>query len=72
VLKWWKIYKQNKKKSMFSIFKSDPIKKLEKKKAKLQEEAYRLSHTDRKASDLLNQQAGEIEEEIKKLLAQKK
>lgn len=56
---------------MFSLFKSDPIKKLEKKKAGLLEEAYRLSHTDRKASDLLTQKAAEIEEQIKELLDKK-
>lgn len=56
---------------MFSLFKSDPIKKLEKKKAELIEKAYRLSHTDRKASDLLTQQAAEIEDQIKALLDKK-
>jgi len=53
---------------MFSIFKQDPVKKLEKKKMELQEKMYKLSHTDRKAADMISQQISELEEKITALL----
>lgn len=59
------------KENMFSFFKSDPIKKLEKKKQDLLSKAHRLSHTDRKAADELMMKADEIEKEIVALLDKK-
>jgi hypothetical protein len=57
-----------KEKIMFGLFKkSSPVQKLEKKYKQLTEEAYRLSHTDRKASDLKLAEADEILRQIKEL-----
>ena len=53
---------------MFGLFKSkSPIEKLMAQHKKLQEEAYRLSRTDRRASDLKYAEADEIMKEIEKL-----
>ncbi len=56
---------------MFSFFKSNPIKKLEKKKQDLLSKAHKLSHTDRKAADELMMKADEIEKQIVDLLDKK-
>jgi len=53
---------------MFSFLKQDPIKKLEKKKMALQEKMYKLSHSDRKAADMVSQQIAELDEKILELL----
>jgi len=53
---------------MFGLFKkSSPLQKLEKKYKQLTEESYKLSHTDRKASDLKLAEADEILRQIKEL-----
>ena len=52
---------------MFGLFKKDPVKKLQKKYKELMEESYRLSTTDRKASDLKRAEAEEIIKEIEAL-----
>lgn len=49
---------------MFGFFKKDPVKKLQKKYKDLMEESYRLSTTDRKASDLKRAEAEEVLKEI--------
>ena len=57
---------------MFGLFKKkDPIALLENKKRELMEKAYKLSHTDRKASDMMQLEIQKIEEEITRLLSQK-
>ncbi len=56
---------------MFSFFKSDPIKKLEKKKQDLLSQAHKMSHTDRKAADELMMKADELEKKIQELLDKK-
>lgn len=48
---------------MFGLFQSKK-EKLEKKYAKLLEEAYHLSHTDRTKSDLKQAEADEVRKEI--------
>ncbi len=53
---------------MFSLFKKkNPVANLQKKYEKLLAEAYRLSHTDRKKSDLLTAEANEVLKEIERL-----
>lgn len=53
---------------MFGLFKSkDPKKKLEKKYKELLEESYRLSSTDRKASDAKQAEAEDVLKEIEGL-----
>ncbi|MGB1120896.1 MAG: Lacal_2735 family protein [Saprospiraceae bacterium] len=52
---------------MFGLFKKDPVKKLQKKYKDLMEESYRLSTTDRKASDLKRAEAEEVIKEIEAL-----
>lgn len=52
---------------MFGLFKKDPVKKLRKKYKDLMEESYRLSTTDRKASDLKRAEAEEVIKEIEAL-----
>jgi hypothetical protein len=51
---------------MLGLF-GDPKKKLEKKYKKLLDESYRLSHTDRKASDLKAAEADEIRRQLEAL-----
>ena len=62
--------------TMFSFFKKKSKKeKLEAKHAKLMEEAYKLSHTDRAASSAKYAEADEVQKELMKLAeieAQKK
>jgi len=52
---------------MFNIFKKDPKKELIKKAKKLEEEAFHLSKTDRKASDLKSAEAQQIWKEIESM-----
>ncbi len=52
---------------MFNFMKSSPKKKLEKTYEKLMKEAYRLSHTDRKAGDAKMAEAEEVLQKIKNL-----
>ena len=53
---------------MLGLFKKkSPKEKLEKKYQKLIEESYKLSHTDRKASDMKAAEAEEILNEIREL-----
>lgn len=52
---------------MFGLFKSDPKKELQKKYEKLMQESYKLSTTDRKASDLKRVEAEKVADEITKL-----
>jgi hypothetical protein len=54
---------------MFGLFKKDPMKDLQKKYKALMEESYRLSTTDRKASDLKRQEADEVAKEMDALRA---
>ena len=49
---------------MFSFLKKDPKKKLQQQYKALMEEAYRLSSTDRKASDAKTAEAEEIAKQI--------
>jgi hypothetical protein len=57
---------------MFGLFKKkDPIAQLENKKKELMEKAYKLSHTDRKASDMLQLEIQKIEDEITQLLSKR-
>ncbi|MFK7949523.1 MAG: Lacal_2735 family protein [Saprospiraceae bacterium] len=49
---------------MFGLFKKDPVKKLQKKYKDLMEESYRLSTSDRKASDLKRAEAEAVIKEI--------
>lgn len=51
-------------------FTKDPVEKLRKKRAKLLEEAYKLSTSNRAQSDALVAQAEEVEREIEALKAQ--
>ncbi len=58
---------------MFGLFKSDPLKKLSKKYDKLMEEAYSISHTNRKLSDRKYAEADAVMKEMEALKeAQKK
>jgi len=52
---------------MFGLFKKDPKAKLEAKYKSLLEEAFRLSKTDRTASDAKTAEAEEVLREIEKL-----
>lgn len=52
---------------MFGLFKKDPKKELQKKYERLLEESYKLSTTDRKASDLKKAEAEAVADEIAKL-----
>lgn len=53
---------------MFNLFKSKSEKeKLQEKYKKMMEKAYKLSHTDRKASDQLTADAQKVLDEIDKL-----
>jgi phage-related tail protein len=52
---------------MFGLFKKDPIKKLQKQYKELLEASFKLSTTDRKASDLKRAEAEEVLNEIEKL-----
>jgi hypothetical protein len=54
---------------MFGLFKKDPMKDLQKKYKALMEESYRLSTSDRKASDLKRQEADEVAKEMDALRA---
>ena len=50
---------------MFGLFKKkDPIAELKKQAARLEEEAYQLSRTDRKAADLKTAEAAELWKKI--------
>ena len=60
----------SKEKNMFGLFKKNPVAKLEAKYKSLLEEAYRLSSTDRTASDEKTAEANEILKEIEKLNGQ--
>ncbi|MDX1686011.1 MAG: Lacal_2735 family protein [Saprospiraceae bacterium] len=52
---------------MFGLFKKDPVKKLEKEYKRLMEESYRLSTSDRKASDLKREEAERVADKISEL-----
>lgn len=53
---------------MFGLFKKkDPLKDKKKEAARLEEEAYQLSRTDRKAADLKTAEAAALWEEINRL-----
>ena len=52
---------------MFGIFKKDAKKQLEKKRKKLLEQAFQLSHTDRTKSDALMARAEAVLKEVEKL-----
>lgn len=52
---------------MFGLFKKDKKKELQKQYAKLMEESFKLSTTDRRASDLKRAEADKIADEIGKL-----
>ena len=55
---------------MFGLFKKkSPIEKLEEKHAKLLEEAFALSKTDRNASDAKTAEAAKIDKQIQELQA---
>lgn len=58
---------QIKEEDMFGIFKKDPKKKLEDKYKALMEESYRLSTTNRAASDEKRAEAEEVLKELNKL-----
>ena len=53
---------------MFGLFKKDKKKELQKKYERLLEESYKLSTSDRKASDLKRAEADEVADEIAKLV----
>lgn len=56
---------------MFGLFgKKDPVKGLEKKYNKLMQESYRLSTTDRQASDEKRAEAEEVLNEIDRIKAE--
>lgn len=56
---------------MFGLFKSkSPLEKLEEQHAKLLEEAFRLSKTDRKAADAKTAEAQAVEAQIEELRRQ--
>ncbi len=55
---------------MFGLFKKDPIKKLEEKYKSLLEESFKLSTSDRKASDLKIAEADAVLKEIERLKLQ--
>lgn len=57
---------------MLNWFKKDPVEKLRKKRAKLLEDAHRLSTSNRAQSDALVAQAEEVEREIEAVKAQQK
>ena len=53
---------------MFGLFKKkDPIAELKKQAARLEEEAYQLSRTDRKAADLKTAEAADLWKKIEAL-----
>jgi hypothetical protein len=52
---------------MFGLFKKDPIKKLQKQYAELMEVSYKLSTSDRKASDLKRAEAEAVMTQIEEL-----
>jgi len=52
---------------MFGLFKKDKKKELQKKYERLMQESYKLSTSDRKASDLKRAEAETIADEIVKL-----
>lgn len=54
-------------KQMFSIFKKDPIKALEKEYKKLMEDSFNLSKTDRQASDAKREEAEQVAAKIENL-----
>ncbi|MCB0733037.1 MAG: Lacal_2735 family protein [Flavobacteriales bacterium] len=57
--------------SIWDIFTpSKNVKKLERKRSKLLEQAFQLSRTDRKAADELYSQAQNIEDEIERITGQ--
>ena len=53
--------------NMFGLFKKDPKKKLEEKYKSLMEESYRLSTTNRSASDQKRAEAEEVLKELEQL-----
>ena len=55
----------------FGLFKKDPTKKLRKQYKQLMEESFRLSTTDRAASDLKRAEAEEVMKEIEALQQKK-
>lgn len=56
---------------MFGLFKKkSSIEKLQEKRSELLAEAFRLSKTDRTASDKKNAEANEIDDQIEKLRAE--
>lgn len=55
---------------MFGFFKKDPIKQLQKEYKQLLEESFRLSTTDRKASDLKRAEAENVLNKIEALMKQ--
>ncbi len=57
---------------MFNFFKKkDKLKSLQKKKEKLLEKAFKISHSNRKEADLLTSKAEEIQKEIDNLINEK-
>lgn len=52
---------------MFNFFKKDPLKDLQKQYAEMLEKSFKLSHSDRAASDKLRAEAEKIADEIEKL-----
>lgn len=57
---------------MFGLFKKkDPLTELKKQAVRLEEEAYQLSRTDRKAADLKTAEANALWEKVKYLEAER-
>ncbi len=54
---------------MFSIFKKDPVKALQKEYKRLMEDSFQLSKTDRQASDAKREEAEEVLKKIEALKA---
>ncbi|MDA0303763.1 MAG: Lacal_2735 family protein [Bacteroidetes bacterium] len=54
---------------MWGIFKSDPVKKLQKEHAAMLAEAHRLGPIDRTKSDALVAKAAQLEEKLMQLLS---
>ena len=57
---------------MWGIFKTDPVKKLQKEHAAILAEAHRLGAIDRTTSDELVAKAAKLEEKLMQMLAERK
>ena len=57
---------------MWGIFKTDPVKKLQKEHAAVLAEAHRLGAIDRTKSDELVAKAAKLEEKLMQMLAERK